>query len=1077
LRPTHDTYLKQWQLSGPHLDYDVVLYDEAQDADACVADVVSRQSHAQLVAVGDSAQAIYGWRGAGDFLATVAARHRLALTQSWRFGQAIADEANVWLGVVGSGVRVVGNPSRGSVLSKLAHPDAVLCRSNAATIDEVLAAHTTGTKVHLEGDGTEMLALARAAQRMQDGQPAERPELAAFPDWAAVQAYAENDPNGTDLAVAVRMIDGYGAGTVIEAIEGTVPAADAQLVVSTAHKSKGLEWAKIRIADDFRQPRDPKSGELLPIPKDMAMLGYVAVTRGREVLDTGGLAWVHGHLDALGQSASGCAVVTTPPIGPGSEPQAQPAGDEEPDGVAARVGELLGRVGELLGRLDELSGEAIGPLLELGADSIAVARLERSLAESREALAAVASATEKTAIMAADIVGVLHQALGEGRAHLCDQRGRPAPCWAETAPELQGLTLSETGWQGSGAQLVCLPRYGAVGVRTNDLRSLLRDAGVSWALAEESDRKLLAAVVSSGLVMDIGKRGAVATPMFKIGGQPVRLVLLSADELFPGGLSTAEGQLFGEPTQPAGAVARGQTLDEENVAGGAKHAGVLLEQEPEVTAGPGLAHEAGDPGRPDELERAGTGSRGAAPAAHKAKAPSLGRSERYTYLAAEALNLYDSAGEVIAHQDKPWAHVGQLVGAALRAAPGPQLVIAVYPGAHEELGLPARLPHDGERPRLEFARGAITAAIAVREVGGAGGLVVEAHDQPRVLVCFPGYSGEFDRAADAGQLARSLARFPKALGFGYAYSAASTVHKLIERSQGRGNLLGPPAPHPPLDPPYLPTAWSVPASAWSRPLTDAEHSRAWMVVADRSGSYLSAWRSCPLPTGSWAHEAEQVLRLGPESGRPSGYWLVEHAAVAAVVPEVMPDPFRRHGATEGLVWLTTPLVQLATELADQAGTQLVAKEAWLSSERSRPLDTPATRLADARQELMGDPAPEAAVALSVLKEGYAAATAWFENGPQPPHPLARPDWKRTVHDRFVANTWRSLGRSEIAPVGMTDVDAALFPVDEPGLPAGLKAGTGLGSWKLKGRVLEMGEALRALEAGGPAAVVAMAEPS
>ena len=72
-------------------------------------------------------------------------------------------------------------------------------------------------------------------------------------------------------------------------------------------------------------------------------------------------------------------------------------------------------------------------------------------------MAAVASATEKTATMAADIVGVLHQALGERRAHLCDQRGRPAPCWAETAPEIQGLTLSETGWQGSGAQLVARP--------------------------------------------------------------------------------------------------------------------------------------------------------------------------------------------------------------------------------------------------------------------------------------------------------------------------------------------------------------------------------------------------------------------------------------------------------------------------------------------------------------------------------------------------------------------------------------------------------------------------------------------
>ena len=916
---------------------------------------------------------------------------------------------------------------------------------------------------------------------MQDGQAAEHPQLAAFPDWAAVQAYAEDDPFGSDLAAAVRTIDNYGAGTVVEAVEGTVPAEEAQVVVSTLHKCKGLEWAKVRIADDFRQPRDSKTGALLPIPKDLAMLGYVAVTRAREVLDTGGLAWVHGHLDALGQPGSGCGVVTNAPsASAGPEPS-----QAQPDGVEARVQELLGL-------LDELVRQASGPLLSLGADPTAVSRLGRSLADSAEALVAVASATEKVATMAADITGVLRRALAEGRAHLCDQRGHPSPCWAQTKPELQGLMLTETGWQGSGAQLVCLPRYGAVGVRTNDLRSLLRDGGVSWALAEESDRKLLAAVVKSGLVMDIGKRGAVATPMFKIGGQPVRLVLLSAAELFPGGIDRTESQLLAGPATalvpaPGGDCGDGadgspdERLDEDDPVGGAQgvtaedDVGELAEQGPEVVEAAGPPDDTDKPGQSGELGPAAT-VRSAGPGTHKAKAPALGRSDRYTYLAADGFRLYDSDGHVIVEVGRPWGHVGELVDAALQAAPGPQLVIAVHPGAHGQLGLPARLPHDGERPRLEFARAAITTATAVREIGGAGGLVVEAHDQPRVLVCFPGYSGEFDGAADASQLARSLARFSKALGFGYAYSAASTVHKLIERSQGRGNALGPPAPHPALDPPYLPTAWSVPASAWSRPLTDAERSRAFMVVADRSGSYLSAWRSCPLPTGSWAHEAEQVLRPGPESGRASGYWLVEHAAVAAVVPDVMPDPFRRHGATEGLVWLTTPLVQLATELADQAGTQLVAKEAWLSSERSRPLDTAATRLADARQELMGDPAPEAAVALSVIKEGYAAATAWFENGPQPPHPLARPDWKRTVHDRFVANTWRSLGRSEIAPVGMTDVDAALFAVDGPGLPAGLKAGTGLGSWKVKGRVLEMGEALRALEAGGPAAVVAMAEP-
>jgi len=30
LKPWHDVYLKQWQLSGPRLDFDVLLYDECQ---------------------------------------------------------------------------------------------------------------------------------------------------------------------------------------------------------------------------------------------------------------------------------------------------------------------------------------------------------------------------------------------------------------------------------------------------------------------------------------------------------------------------------------------------------------------------------------------------------------------------------------------------------------------------------------------------------------------------------------------------------------------------------------------------------------------------------------------------------------------------------------------------------------------------------------------------------------------------------------------------------------------------------------------------------------------------------------
>ncbi len=280
------------------------------------------------------------WRGAGNFLHRVDAEHRLMLTQSWRFGQAVADEANVWLGVVGTGMRIVGNPKRASKLESLDRPETILCRSNAGTIDAVLDAHDHGVRVHLVGDGKEMLALARAAERLQDGKPAGHLELATFSTWDQVVEYAEKDPGGSDLAVAVRMIEKYGAGGVVAAIDGTVAERSAQLIVSTAHKAKGLEWSTVRIAGDFPEPLDKKTGEALPIPRADAMLAYVAVTRAMDGLDTGGLAWVHDHLEALG-TPSGWTVdgELTPSVLP-----APVAGEDRASPAPTPLGRVSGRL-------------------------------------------------------------------------------------------------------------------------------------------------------------------------------------------------------------------------------------------------------------------------------------------------------------------------------------------------------------------------------------------------------------------------------------------------------------------------------------------------------------------------------------------------------------------------------------------------------------------------------------------------------------------------------------------------------------------------------------------------------------
>ena len=97
LRFEHDHYLKMWALTRPCLHAQVVLLDEAQDSNPLVARLVCDQHQAQQIAVGDSCQSLYGWRGAVDALKSWPADERLYLSQSWRFGPPIADEANKWL--------------------------------------------------------------------------------------------------------------------------------------------------------------------------------------------------------------------------------------------------------------------------------------------------------------------------------------------------------------------------------------------------------------------------------------------------------------------------------------------------------------------------------------------------------------------------------------------------------------------------------------------------------------------------------------------------------------------------------------------------------------------------------------------------------------------------------------------------------------------------------------------------------------------------------------------------------------------------------------------------------------------
>lgn len=185
----HDHYLKAWQLDGPKIHADVILVDEAQDLNPVLAAIVAAQDHAQLVYVGDENQQLYAWTGAVNALAHVPVDLRCSLTQSFRFGPAVAEVANRVLAQLGASLRIQGFDPIDSRVGPVTDPRVILTRTNATAVATALRALRDGRTVHLVGGGTEVASFAKAAHDLQEKGETWHRELACFSSWGQVQDY------------------------------------------------------------------------------------------------------------------------------------------------------------------------------------------------------------------------------------------------------------------------------------------------------------------------------------------------------------------------------------------------------------------------------------------------------------------------------------------------------------------------------------------------------------------------------------------------------------------------------------------------------------------------------------------------------------------------------------------------------------------------------------------------------------------------------------------------------------------------------------------------------------------------
>lgn len=289
----HDAYLKMFALKSPELPYDTIIFDEAQDANPVTLQIVRGQTRPKVLCIGDRHQAIYQFRGSVNAMEKLAvgATH-LHLSRTWRFGPRVADFANTLLRelkdetvpIQGMGEDGPWTPTTVTTLS----------RTNAELFR--LAAPIRGEGVHWVG-GVDNYNLDLvldayhlfARERSQIKDPLMQRK---FSSWDEYTTYAEDAQDG-EARVMVKVINEFAhdvPGLVDDIRQNAVAdSKDAAITLTTAHKSKGLEWDYVRISDDFEVLVGAEEALKGHPPGDVPIqdinLLYVAATRARRAVD------------------------------------------------------------------------------------------------------------------------------------------------------------------------------------------------------------------------------------------------------------------------------------------------------------------------------------------------------------------------------------------------------------------------------------------------------------------------------------------------------------------------------------------------------------------------------------------------------------------------------------------------------------------------------------------------------------------------------------------------------------------------------------------------------------------------
>ena len=287
----HDGYLKLYFLSKPDLSlkYDAVLADEAQDLNGITLGLAKSQS-CQVILVGDTHQQLYSFRGSDNALSDpdLDTAVDLYLTKSFRFGPAVATIANILLSYKGETNKVVGAgyPTKvKAVLDSDAVRPALLHRTVMGVIMSALELTSKNKKIFWVGKiDSYKISDIEDLYWLSEGNSSKiksKRLLKEFKNWDDYVSVAEASKD-RDMARAIKIVTSYDHLDEALAQIRKLTVKDersADVILSTAHRSKGLEFDYVSLEEDFPDPLDPEMPE--SSRDDEINLLYVAATRAK----------------------------------------------------------------------------------------------------------------------------------------------------------------------------------------------------------------------------------------------------------------------------------------------------------------------------------------------------------------------------------------------------------------------------------------------------------------------------------------------------------------------------------------------------------------------------------------------------------------------------------------------------------------------------------------------------------------------------------------------------------------------------------------------------------------------------